>query len=80
MSSKDSGVGFAAGLIMGAVIGIAVGLLYAPRSGEETREMLQEKAEMLKHRAEILKAQATETIEKARIAANEAAQKVQDKL
>lgn len=35
---------FGIGLAAGAVIGGAVALLYAPRSGKETRELLKSKA------------------------------------
>ena len=40
MSNKDVIIGFAIGLGIGAVIG----LLYAPRSGEETRQLLKERS------------------------------------
>ncbi len=33
------------GLLIGAAVGFALGMLYAPRPGWETREMLAEKAE-----------------------------------
>ena len=41
--SRDSNAGFFTGLIVGALIGAAVGLLYAPQSGEETRRVVKEK-------------------------------------
>ncbi len=41
--SRDSDTGFFAGLIVGALIGAAVGLLYAPQSGEETRRVVKAK-------------------------------------
>jgi len=34
---------FIAGFILGAVAGLALGLLYAPQPGKETRELLKEK-------------------------------------
>ena len=34
---------FTRGLILGLAVGGAIGLLYAPRSGEETQETLQER-------------------------------------
>lgn len=43
MGEKDSS--FSIGFAIGAVIGLAIGFLYAPRRGEETRELLKEKAE-----------------------------------
>ncbi len=35
---------FSAGLFWGMLIGAALGVLYAPRRGEETRQILTEKA------------------------------------
>jgi gas vesicle protein len=45
MSDRESGIGsFLGGLALGAVVGVVVGLLLAPQSGEETREMIKNKA------------------------------------
>jgi gas vesicle protein len=44
MADRDGGSGFGIGLIVGAVLGLAIGLLFAPRPGEETRQLLKEKA------------------------------------
>ena len=41
--SKESGTGFFAGLVVGAVIGLAIGFLYAPQPGDETRHILKKK-------------------------------------
>jgi gas vesicle protein len=41
MSKKDIAIGFAIGFGIGTIIG----LLYAPESGEETRQLLKEKTE-----------------------------------
>ncbi len=49
--NKDSGSGFFTGLIVGALIGVVVGFLYAPQSGSETRRMVKEKASTLKQGA-----------------------------
>jgi len=48
---KDSGSGFFTGLIMGALIGVVVGFLYAPQSGTETRRLVKEKTAVVKERA-----------------------------
>jgi gas vesicle protein len=62
---------FLAGIGMGTV----VGLLYAPRSGEDTREVLRTKAEegrdFLRDRAGRAREQASEWIERGREALNE---------
>jgi gas vesicle protein len=41
---------FGAGVALGALIGAGAALLYAPQSGEETREMLSERAHELRGR------------------------------
>ena len=57
----------AMGFIAGAIIGGAIGLLYAPKSGKETREFLKTTAEHTKEEAHILAEHAKEVaIEKAR--------------
>ena len=50
MNRESSGV-FFSGLILGAVIGAGVALLYAPQSGTETRQMVKEKASEIKEKA-----------------------------
>jgi len=46
--NKDSGAGFFTGLIVGALAGLVVGFMYAPRSGSETRRIVKEKASTLR--------------------------------
>jgi gas vesicle protein len=38
-------------LAIGAVIGLAVGMLYAPKTGKETRKILKDKAQITKAKA-----------------------------
>ena len=52
MCETERSGGFGAGVLMGAVVGLAIGVLYAPRAGKETRAMLREKGEEAKDRAE----------------------------
>ena len=40
--SNDAGEKFFTGLIVGAVVGFALGIFIAPRSGEETRQKFVE--------------------------------------
>jgi len=55
------------GFVTGVIIGGVVGLLYAPKSGKETREFLKTKAEYTKEEARILAEHARDVaIEKAR--------------
>jgi gas vesicle protein len=73
MSDKDASGSFAIGFIIGAVAGVAIGMLYAPKSGKETRALLMEKAEEVKEKAE-------EVSHKAKEAALEAKSRVTSKL
>jgi gas vesicle protein len=73
MGEKDSGSSFAIGFIIGAIAGVAIGFLYAPKAGKETRAMLKEKAEELREKA-------GEVTEKAKEAAVDAGKRVKDKL
>jgi gas vesicle protein len=41
---KDSAAGFGIGLLAGVVAGLAVGLLFAPQSGRETRQLIRDRA------------------------------------
>jgi gas vesicle protein len=49
-SSSDHGGSFMTGLICGAAVGAAIGLLLAPRSGAEMRRTLGESADRLRER------------------------------
>lgn len=69
MNDRDS-TSFLTGLILGAVVGLAIGFLYAPKSGKETRELLKEKAVVVKQKA-------TEVAKKVKQTADEAIKKVQ---
>jgi gas vesicle protein len=42
--NKDNAIGFGIGLLAGAVIGGVIALLYAPKSGKETRQLIKDKA------------------------------------
>lgn len=73
MADKDTGPSFSTGFILGAVVGVAIGFLYAPKPGKETRELLKEKAEKAK-------AKADEVAEKAKETAAETRGRVEEKL
>ena len=51
MADRDGGTGFGVGLLVGAALGLAIGFLFAPRPGAETRQLLKEKAEAARGRA-----------------------------
>jgi gas vesicle protein len=73
MSDRDSNslVWFLAGLGVGALVGV----LYAPRSGSETREALRSKAdegrEVLRNRAQQAREQASQWVDRGREVLNQ---------
>ena len=71
--NRDSGLSFTVGFFLGAVVGAAIGFLYAPKPGKETRELLR-------HKAEEAREKASEVAEKAKEAAAEARERVGKKL
>lgn len=62
--NRETSTGFFSGLLLGAVIGAAIGILYAPQPGSETRRLVKEKAVEVKEKA----AQAASKIKQAVIA------------
>ena len=54
--------------LLGLGVGVGIGMLFAPKSGEETRKILKEKAgegtEYVKQRSSEMKQTATEWVEK----------------
>ena len=42
--NKDHCIGFGVGLLSGAIIGGIIALLYAPKTGKETRQLIKDKA------------------------------------
>ena len=47
---REIGGGLFTGLLVGTVIGVSLGLLYAPRLGWETRAMLRQQADDIRDR------------------------------
>jgi len=72
MNEQSTGRGFLLGIIVGAVVGGAVALLFAPKSGMETRALIKEKAEEATEKVK-------ETADKAREAAINAEKKLTEK-
>lgn len=66
MSDKDTSGSFAIGFIIGAVAGVAIGMLYAPKAGRETRALLKEKAEEVKEKASEVSHKAVEAAAEAK--------------
>ena len=80
---REAGAGLAA-FLLGAVVGAAVGLLYAPNKGETTRKRLkrwandtyEDNKELMLEHAQDLKEKAKEHFETAREKFNEGKEKV----
>ncbi|TDE15580.1 YtxH domain-containing protein [Dyadobacter psychrotolerans] len=70
---ESDGAGFVTGLFLGAVIGAVAALLYAPKSGEETRQEIKDLADQQKDN---LKNQWDRTKEKAADVVNTAKEKL----
>jgi gas vesicle protein len=41
--NKDKAIGLGIGLLAGAVVGASIALLYAPKTGKETRKLIKDK-------------------------------------
>lgn len=50
MLEKEKAIGLSAGLLLGITLGLAIGTLYAPRPGSETRAMLTDEAKETKNK------------------------------
>lgn len=64
MGDKEGGSSFLVGFIIGAIAGVAIGFLYAPKAGKETRALLKEKAGQLKDKASEMFSRAARESEK----------------
>ncbi len=51
MEDGKGATGMALGVLIGAAVGFAAGILLAPQTGYETRRMVREKAAALKEKA-----------------------------
>ena len=60
--SNGRGPGFSSGLLLGGIIGALIGLLSAPKPGEETRAQVRVKTAGLRQKAEELTSEARELI------------------
>ena len=62
MADNDSGIAFVSGFLLGGLVGAAIGLLLAPRSGAETRAGIAEHSDEWRHRAEDIAGQISSNI------------------
>ena len=51
MTNKDTGTGFIIGVFVGVTLGLAIGFIYAPQPGANTRQLIKEKAEEVEEKA-----------------------------
>ena len=72
--NKDNAIGFGIGLLTGAVIGGIVALLYAPRAGKETRQIIKDKTIEV---VDAVREKTGEVIDSVKEAASEAGRKGQ---
>jgi gas vesicle protein len=54
--NREQASGFGIGLLAGLILGAAVGILYAPKSGTETRKLIRDKSGQFVKRAKALPA------------------------
>ena len=62
MADNDSGMAFVSGFLLGGLVGAAIGLLLAPKSGAETRAGIAEHSDEWKHWAEDIAGQISHNI------------------
>lgn len=67
---------FTMGLLVGAMFGVAIGLLLAPQPGTETRERLRREGERLRERARAARVKADDVADQARRAAGDMADRM----
>jgi gas vesicle protein len=60
--ANNNGPGFSSGLLLGGIIGALIGILSAPKPGEETRAQMKAKTAGLRQKAEELTSEAKELI------------------
>lgn len=77
MAEKNCSGDFLAGFLVGALVGAAAALLFAPMSGEETRVMIREKGVELGQRADEMSLDARKRAEELQIQAKQRAETLQ---
>jgi gas vesicle protein len=85
MSKQENDFGaFMAGFFVGGLVGIGVAMLFAPQSGEETREQIYQRsielADIANQKVEEARAKAEKAITEARLKAEEATQELQERV
>jgi gas vesicle protein len=69
--TESEGMGFLAGLLAGAALGVGLGMLFAPKTGSELRHQISEGANRLGHQAEDVRRAAQQKYREASESVNE---------
>jgi len=69
--NNDKAIGFGIGLLVGAVIGGVIALLYAPKTGKETRRLIKDKVTEVTEVVDAVKGKATEVVDAVKESASE---------
>jgi gas vesicle protein len=80
MAEKNCSGDFVAGFLVGALVGAAAALIFAPMSGEETRGMLRERGVELGQKADEMSVEARKRAEELQIQAKERAGALQERV
>ncbi len=72
--NNDNAKGFGIGLVTGVIIGGIIALLYAPKSGKETRQLIKDKVTEF---VDTLREETSEVVDTVKEAASEATHKGQ---
>ncbi len=70
--NKDNAIGFGIGLVTGVIVGGVIALLYAPKTGKETRQLIKDKATEV---VDTLKEKTSGVIDTVKEAASESSRK-----
>lgn len=80
MAEKTCGIDFLAGFMVGALVGAAAALLFAPQAGEETRLLIRDKGIELKEQAGELSSEARRRAEELQAQARKRTEKLQTRV
>jgi len=72
--NKDHAIGFGVGLLTGLVVGGVIALLYAPKTGKETRQIIKDKVSGV---ADAVRGKTSDFVDTVKDTASEASRKGQ---
>lgn len=77
---KHSGPGFMSGVFWGTLVGAVLGVLYAPKSGEETRKKLKDTADKVQEKGEKVIGEAKVLVDDVKVASEPLVSELEKKL